>query len=728
MNLDAALQTFIAESQELLTEMEAALLECERGAATPEVLNAIFRAAHTIKGSAGLFGLQVVVDFTHGVETVLDDVRVGRRALDNALLALLVECRDHMVQLISAIARGGTGADPQLDATGMALTERLVGCPAKAAVPAKLADQSAADAEAESTLVEELICSDCWHISVRFGNGVLRDGMDPLSFLRYLSTFGDLCGVIVIDDALPPADQFDPESCYLGFEIRFKTEADKAQIEGAFDFVREACKLTILPPRARIDEFVQLLQQAPDPFARLGELLVGIGTLTTPELERALRTQEQVAKHLAPPPLGEILIRQGAVQPAVIEAAVARQHGQPEREPQSIRVDAHKLERLIDLIGELIIAGASTNLIAQRAALGELSESTSRLSRLVEEVRDCALQLRMVQIGATFSRFQRVVRDVSRELGKDIRLQINGAETELDKTLVEGINDPLTHLVRNAIDHGIETAAVRLQQGKPAQGFVKLDAYHDSGSVVIEVSDDGCGLDRERILARAHERGWIAADAVLSDRETYALIFEPGFSTAREVTNLSGRGVGMDVVLRNVTALRGTVEVDSLPGLGATVRIRLPLTLAIIDGFLVRVGRSRFVIPLDLVDECIELPPLQGAHRFVDLRGTPLPFVRLRELFAVREAAARRESIVVVRTKGQRAGFVVDELLGEHQTVIKSLPPVMSGMRGLSGSTILADGAIALIVDAAALLEQCMTMPLPRPPAQPPFPPQAHLA
>jgi two-component system chemotaxis sensor kinase CheA len=362
-------------------------------------------------------------------------------------------------------------------------------------------------------------------------------------------------------------------------------------------------------------------------------------------------------------------------------------------------------------VGELVIAGAATNLMAQRANLSELSESSLRMARLVEEVRDQTLKLRMMQMAGTFGRFSRVVRDVAKELGKDIRLETHGGETELDKTLIERITDPLTHLVRNAIDHGIEPAQTRLANGKSAQGVVTLNAYHDSGSVVIEVSDDGGGLKREKILRKARERGLVGAEQVLTDREVYGLIFEPGFSTAEAVTNLSGRGVGMDVVKRNVMQLRGTVEIDSQEGSGTRVRIRLPLTLAIIEGFLVKAGGSSFVIPLEMVEECVESSQAEGmldqGHRYLDLRGDVLPYVRLREHFNLKSKAARRESIVVVRCGAERAGFVVDELLGEHQTVIKPLSRVLNGVRGLSGSTILADGAIALIIDAPQLIDQC---------------------
>ncbi|MDP2694159.1 MAG: chemotaxis protein CheA, partial [Gallionella sp.] len=378
-------------------------------------------------------------------------------------------------------------------------------------------------------------------------------------------------------------------------------------------------------------------------------------------------------------------------------------------EANLIRVDADKLDELINLVGELIIAGAGANLIAQRTGEADLLESTATMSRLVEEVRDSALKLRMVQIGGTFNRFQRVVRDVSKELGKDIELVISGAETELDKTVVEKIGDPLTHLVRNSMDHGIESAETRLANGKPAKGTLKLNAFHDAGSIVIEVSDDGGGLNTQRILNKAIERGLVNEGENLSDREIYNLIFEAGFSTAEKVSNLSGRGVGMDVVKRNITALRGTVNLDSEEGQGTKVRIRLPLTLAIIDGFLVGVGTSVYVVPLDMVVECIERAAWQnsgGDGSYLNLRGEVLPYLRLREHFEVEGEAARRENVVVVRYGEHKVGLVVDRLLGEFQTVIKPLGKVFNQVSGIGGFTILGSGEVALILDVPGLMGQ----------------------
>jgi two-component system chemotaxis sensor kinase CheA len=378
------------------------------------------------------------------------------------------------------------------------------------------------------------------------------------------------------------------------------------------------------------------------------------------------------------------------------------------RSQRYIRVRADQLERLIDLAGELMTAGAGAQLLAREASNEPLTEATCAVTELVEQLLDGALAMRMVPIGDTFNRFQRVVRDVSEELGKEIDLVISGADTELDKALVERIADPLMHLVRNAMDHGIEMPQVRLATAKPARGLLRLNAYHDSGSIVIELIDDGAGLNRERILAKARDRGLIGA-ADPSERELLNLIFEPGFSTAETVTNLSGRGVGMDVVKRNITSLRGSIDLYSEPGQGTTVRIRLPLTLAMINGLLVEVAGGGFVVPLDVVHECIELPAGERdtlrERGHIDLRGEVLPLIFLREHLALEGNQSRRENVVVVRAQGQKAGLVVDRLMGEHQTVIKPLGALFSSLRGISGSSILGNGSVALILDIPALLK-----------------------
>ncbi len=717
MNLDAALQTFLVESRELLENMESSLLETEQNAADAETINAIFRAAHTIKGSAGLFGLDDIVKFTHVVESVLDKVRNGEVQLDSDLASLFLESCDQISALVDNVAAGNDATDPALLDKGAALIDRLnvyLGVAPTSAAAAPIAQKAAAVVEQPQGAVAE---TDNWHISLRFGVDVLRNGMDPLAFMRYLQTMGTVVAVSTLSDTLPPLAEMDPESCYLGFEISFSSEADKAAIEGVFEFVREDARIRILPPRSRIAEYVDLIREMPEEEQRLGEILIACGTLTQQELDEGLQAQAALAQEVSVP-LGSILVENGTVQPAVVAAAAEKQQQVKDTKTKVqrlIRVDADKLDTLINLIGELVIAGAGMNLLAQRSGSMDLIEAVENIGQSIEEVRDSALSLRMVQIGETFSKFQRVVRDVSKELNKDIALTISGAETELDKTVVEKIGDPLMHLVRNSMDHGIEPAEIRQQRGKPLQGTIQLNAFHDSGSIVIQVSDDGGGLNKDKILAKGIEKGIVAAGQTLTDQEIFKLIFAAGFSTADQITNLSGRGVGMDVVRQNIEALRGTISIDSEQGVGTTMSIRLPLTLAIIDGFLVQVGRSAFVIPLDMVVECIELSASdrenEDQRNYINLRGEVLPYVRLRDLFEIEpdpavQSGTLRENIVVVQYATARIGIVVDRLLGEFQTVIKPLGKIFSHIRGIGGSTILGSGEVALIIDVAGLIEQ----------------------
>lgn len=717
MDIEQALQTFVEESRELLQQMEDALLFLETSEPDEGTVNAMFRAAHTIKGSAGLFGLDAVVSFTHVVENVLDKVRGGEIRITPDLAGALLPCCDHIAALIGeSMENNGRPKAETLAHGERCLTQlRLF---SSENPQNKTGDVSKMPVETGG--VVERIGGDSsssdnvWHVSLRFGQEVLSHGMDPASFLRYLSKLGEIVSITTLFDAMPDVAAMDPEACYLGFEIALKSDASKQEIEDVFEFVRDDCQIRMLPPNSRVSDYIQLIRELPEGEEKLGGILIKCGALTEHELAEGLAQQAaQAAEEKAAAPIGRILVEQGAVGQPLVDAAVEKQQTLREKKSQEnrlIRVQADKLDALINLVGELVIAGASANLLAKRSGDGALQEATSTLSRLVEEIRDGALQLRMVQIGETFHRFQRVVRDVSKELGKQIDLLISGAETELDKTVVEKISDPLMHLVRNSMDHGIESAETRLATGKPAKGHLRLNAYHDSGSIVIEVSDDGGGLNKEKILEKALQRGIIAPNHNLTDKEIFNLIFEAGFSTAEQVSNLSGRGVGMDVVRRNIEALRGSVDLDSAAGAGTTVRIRLPLTLAIIDGFLVTVAKNAYVIPLDMVLECVELTAAQQqasrANNYINLRGTVLPFIRLREMFDVEGTPPRRESIVVLQYAGQQAGLMVDTLIGEFQTVIKPMGKLFTQLKGISGSTILGTGEVALILDVPALVNR----------------------
>ena len=721
MNLEQAKQTFVIEARDLLQGMEECLLALETAPHDKDTMDALFRSVHTIKGSAGIFDFEPIVAFTHVVEGVLGELRNGKISIDEDLTALLLSCGDHIGALVDCVADRGADPDAELLAQGDAQLNRLQtymvtlqasGEPGADGMPARRRMKTAADAGNK-------VKNENWHISLRFGPNVLRNGMDPLSFLRYLGTLGEVTSVNTLFDTMPDAAAMDPESCYLGLEIEFKSDADKETIANVFEFVREDSKIRILPPHSLVSEYADLINAPPEKESRLGELLVKSGALTREELDEGLQIQQTASA--APQPeasaprslIGQILVEEGMVQREIVDGAVEKQKQNREkklREHKFVHVQADKLDTLINLVGELVIASASASLLAQRVGDATLREAMATVSQMVGEIRGGALQLRMVPIGEVFSRFRRVARDLSHELNKEIDLVIDGAETELDKTVIERIGDPLTHLVRNAMDHGIEQADRRQAAGKPEKGTVRLNAFHDSGSIVIEVSDDGAGLDRKKVLKKALERGLVTPDQILSDQEIYNLVFEPGFSTSENVTNLSGRGVGMDVVRRNVEALRGTVEIESRESQGVTVRIRLPLTLAMIDGFLMSIGGASYVVPLDTVVECVELDGKLAARgrNYVDLRGEVLPLLRLREQFREAGQGGRRENVVVVRYAGQKAGLVVDKLLGELQTVIRPLGKVFGNLKGISGSTILGGGEVALILDVPMLVQKAV--------------------
>lgn len=712
MNLDQARGALVQEARELLVDMEDALLEIESDGYNAERVNAIFRAAHTIKGSAGLFGLESLINFTHVVESLLDQVRNGEKSLDGSMLSLLLTCGDYIGSLITAVEDRSEAIDPNPELRGHLISQlneylEQGAAPVAAAPLPEQTQLSQVPSGKVDVLTGEEVGSDLWHISLRPNSDVLRNGMDPLSFLRYLSKLGRIVYLHTLTDTLPLAEDFDAESNYLGFEIEFESQASKQEVEDAFEFIREDSQLLILPPHSKIEAYLNLIVSLPESPRKLGEILLKSGALTAHELQRVLALQSAAPQPA--PPLGTLLVEEQLVAPPLVSAALSKQKQADDKrvhEQVFIKVEVGKLDELINLVGELVIAGAAASLSLRQGCPAAMGEANEAVATLVEHIRDASLSLRMVAIGEVFQRFPRVVRDISKELDKDIELLITGADTELDKSMVEKLADPLMHIVRNAMDHGIERSADRLAAGKTQRGALRLNAYHESGSIVIEVTDDGRGLDRPRILAKALEKGLVQPDQVLSDSEVFRLIFEAGFSTAETVTNLSGRGVGMDVVRSNIEKLRGEVEVLSVFGQGTTVRIRLPLTLAIIDGFQVRVADEAFVLPLDQVVECVDLGPQVELHDLLNLRGEPLPYVRLRSLFGLPPSAGARESLVVLQFGSNRAGVVVDQLVGELQAVIKPLGQIFAQNKVLSGSTILGDGSVALILDVAHLIQR----------------------
>ena len=718
-----ALPAFISEAQEQIEQIEQLLLQLEDNPNDRELLGALFRCAHTVKGSAGIFGLDAVVAFTHHVETLLDRLREGQAVLTPDIGTLLLLCNDEISSLV-----GAAQEPPTVDADALEARADLVARLQAASGPAEPAAAGKGGSKASSAPAapagngsgtaapRDRSGPGRWHVSAHFGKDTYRNGMDPLAILNYVRGMGEIASIGCDVDAVPPLDAIDPESCHLGFEFTLDTGASRQDIEAAFSFVRDDCVLHLLEPEPSPRDYVSLIEAMPE-NPRLGDILVAVGAVSREQLQQALSDQKLAATAAGKaPPLGEILQARAGLSPQVVNAALQKQQKQRDGgtattdDNRFIRVQADRLDGVINLLGELVIAGAGAALLARQTRQGTLIEAHTQIGRLIEEIRNGTLQLRMVPIGETFSRFRRVVRDTAAELGKDVQLEIVGGETELDKSVVERIADPLMHLVRNSLDHGLETPAQRQAAGKPAQGRLTLSACHESGSILIRILDDGRGIDRERVLARAWERGLVERGVTPADADILKLIFEPGFSTAEKVTNLSGRGVGMDVVRRNIQALRGSVTVHSDPGEGSRIEIRLPLTLAIIDGFLVGVGASKFIFPLDAVVEVIENRPSASVadargRSIVELRGQVLPVVSLRTLYALDSAVPERASVVVIKAGNRRYGVMVDLLLGQHQTVIKPLGRMFRSLRGMSGSSILGNGEVALIFDVNSLGE-----------------------
>ena len=726
--LAAVREGFLDEAADMLRQFEQALLVMETDPSDRENLNAAFRAAHTIKGTAGLFGCEAVVAFTHEVETLMEALRAGELAVDETISAALLDGLDQMSALVGEVRSGE--ADPAVAERSTVLGEHLRSLMASvdrhAPPPVAAAPSAQALAEAAQALSE----AACWHLSLRFGRDALRAGLDPMAFIRYLASLGQVLACHTLAELIPPLADLDAEDCHLGFELSLQTLQGREQIADVFEFAIDDCEIAILAPDASAADYAQLLD------ARCGDDADRRESLRAIWRTLGLRWSEADASAGADAGAGAgspaTVASSGGADTAVAAAvsrAVAtpaapaslapaasarpRKAGPAAEEVRFVKVRADKLDHLIDLIGELMIAGSGAQMVATSEGSPAFLEATQRLTDLVQSTRDGALALRMVPVGETFSRFHRVVRDISKQLGKEIEFVVTGGDTELDKSMIDVIADPLMHLVRNSLDHGIEMPEARLAAGKPPVGRLGLNAYHESGAIVIEVSDDGHGLNRERILRKARERGLVGDNEELSDAEVWQLIFAAGFSTAETVTDLSGRGVGMDVVRRNIESLRGQISLASQDGLGTTTQIRLPLTLAMIDGFLTLVGGVHYVLPLSVVSECIDMPdecraePDRTCGTF-DLRGEVMPYLDLARFYGATPTQGGRRSLVVVRDGQVRIGLVVDRLLGEHQTVIKPLPAIFKPLEALAGSTILGSGDVALVLDMQGLMAAAM--------------------
>ncbi|MCP3850178.1 MAG: chemotaxis protein CheA [Gammaproteobacteria bacterium] len=731
MQIDENIQIFISEGEELLQEMEESLLELEESGNDDEVLNKIFRAAHTIKGSAGLFGFDYIISFTHVVENVLDDMRNCLIPTSSELITLLMRSRDFIITLLDGIEDDFEGDPTEKEELLQLLSAFKSGggdepvCDASEHEPDENTQEETPESADEKTQL------DHYHISLRLGSDTFRMGFDPASMFRELADLGELKEVVFISHSLPAVEDMDPESCFLGWEIALQSQAKKEDISEIFQFV-DAAQLTILPPHSQFSKYKHLIEQLPEEEMSLGQILIETGSLTENELQSILNYQKEKVESGetdSKPLTGVLLVENKMVQKEVVEEALNKQTKVREQKQKAltfVKVDSSKLDKLINLVGELVINGAKLNQITEDVIKTteneELEETMEGLTMSLEELREIALGLRMVPIGMTFNRFHRVVRDTSKDLEKEIKLEIYGADTELDKTVIEKIGDPLMHLIRNSLDHGIEMPEDRERVGKPIEGVITLKAQHEAGYITIQIIDDGKGLNAEVLQAKAIEKGIIDESKKLSNQDCYNLIFAAGFSTAEQVSNISGRGVGMDVVRRNIESLRGSIYIDSELGVGTTITIQLPLTLAIIDGFNVSIDDESYIFPLDMIHECLTLTPSQikeaTIQNYITLRDDVLPIVHLKEYFDIDNKVndynttymtheeRERHNIVVVEFANQKIGLVVDELLGEVQAVIKPLGRIFKGLSGFAGFTILGSGMVALVLDIPSLIKQ----------------------
>ena len=651
-NADQFKQSFREEAREILVDLEAALLELNENAGDRELVGRVFRGLHTIKGSGAMFGFEDLATFTHNLETAFDDVRNGRLEINSELIDLTLAALDQIKAMLEEGGGGAALADPAACAEILTKVRRLTGVTASEPAGEKASPKTAA---ATAGPVRE------WSIHFAPGPDLMLNGTNPLLLLRELRQLGGL-SVKASMAAVPPLAELDPERCYVAWEMVLATAASRDAIRDVFIFVEDHCELSI-------------------ELAAGSEVDPAANAAAADATARALDEQRA-------------------------QGGGRRTYDKPDN-ATSLRVPAAKLDQFVDLVGELVTVQARLSELAARRDDPEIAEVSEEIERLTSSLRENSMNIRMLPIRATFEKFRRLVHDLARDLGKDVELTIEGADTELDKTVIDQLSDPLMHLIRNSMDHGIEPRDRRAARGKRPTATIHLSARHSGASVLIGVSDDGAGIYAEAVRSRAVEKGLVAGDAQLTESETFALLFEPGFSTAKQVTDVSGRGVGMDVVRQRVDSLRGTIDVASVPGTGTSVTLRLPLTLAIIDGLLVSVGDACFVLPLANTLECIELTRADveranGKH-VANVRGVIVPYIRLREHFNIRTPRPEIEQIMLVETEGGRYGFVVDRVLGDCQTVIKNLGRFYRHVQVVSGATILGNGTVALILDPERL-------------------------
>ncbi|MBL4940266.1 MAG: chemotaxis protein CheA [Colwellia sp.] len=689
VDLSQFIPSFLEESFEGLELMESSLLNLEAG--DNETIHSIFRAAHSIKGGAGTFGFDVVTEFTHLVETLLDEMRDGRREVSPKDIEILLTSVDCMRILIEAARDEADYDKEKIAQTTAQLSETLANKDTSDNVNTEQVPQNS------NNLIDKSGSNNLSIYKIHFvpEHNLAKTGNDPLFLFNALADLGELT-IVANTSELPALTDIDPQELYLSWDISLKTSASVEDIHEVFEWVEDECLLEITQTT---------IQSQAEPEQ-------------TPDLEQTQASTTAENK--------EIIAVQPAITqepPAVVaeETATNKPKGKAKAkaEVSSIRVGVDKVDNLINLVGELVITQSMLSELGSDFQMDKIERLTNGLEQLLQntkELQESVMRIRMLPISFAFNRFPRLVHDLANKTGKEIELIIKGEQTELDKTVMEQIGDPLVHLVRNAVDHGIEQAEVRVANGKPEKGTISLDAYHQGGNIVIKISDDGGGINREKVFAKAVEKGIVEPNSTLTDAQVFDLLFEPGFSTADQVTDISGRGVGMDVVKRNIQSLGGRIQVESTVGKGSCFKVNLPLTLAILDGQLVKVGTETYIIPLISIVESLQVDndlinKVSGDMTLYRLRDENVPILPVYQLFGLKSEFTKIDNalLVVVEADGQKVGLMVDHLLAQQQVVIKSLKDNYQQVIGISGATILGDGSVAMILDIPGMIQIALT-------------------
>jgi two-component system, chemotaxis family, sensor kinase CheA len=773
VDLTEVRKLFFEESFENLDVMESSLLDLEVETVDQELINSIFRAAHSIKGGAGIFKFEHIIDFAHAAETLLDEMRNEEHLITQSLIDLLLRSVDVLRMMLSALQNKGTYDFQEAQACQNELQQALK----NQSTQSEPDNTSVESTSVESTSVDSLSPVESeeafpetppsptqgWKILFKPDLSMLKTGNDPINFFRELALLGEL-EVKVNTEELPPLEELDPQLCYLSWELILHGDVERTDVDEIFEWVEEDCELEITslaPPSQKTEisseqtvvdqtscESETHIEDSVDETALQTEARLEASsseTITEPLVEAEAdeaESENKTASEISETVVESEAVSENETKPEVSEnspetafddkAKKAAQSSSPAiktpvgqkgttegvshhtTEANSIRVNIEKIDNLINMVGELVITQSMLDQIGENfdnSRITQLQDGLAQLERNSRELQESVMRIRMLPISYSFNRFPRLVHDLSAKLGKKIELKLSGEHTELDKTVLEKMSDPMVHLVRNALDHGIEMPEERRAAGKSEVGELHLHAFHQGGNIIIQINDDGAGFDLDKIRAKAIEKGFLKPEEHPSQEQLYEMIFQPGFSTATQVSDVSGRGVGMDVVRRNIRALGGSCEVKSQRGKGSTFTIRLPLTLAILDGQLVRVGEEIYILSLLSIIESLRVKKelvnsFAGFAEVYRLRDEYIPILRLYDLFGIKPNCTQLEEglLVVVEGDGQKIGLFVDELLSQQQIVIKSLESNYKKVEGLSGATILGDGSVALILDVAGLI------------------------